>query len=202
MKKLLILILFFSLLIISGCTKKEAKTTVTPLQESKNKISDEAPAKSANQMRSVIKEDFTLEAPEAWLESESLPGVSLMMINSQERPTNSAAQKINFRSYFSVSYDQLGERNLEEQLEVLKKQIKQVAPDISFTTPSSILINGQETRVLEGDLRQQGVDFKVLIFMIAGRDKDIWIMSFNTLQEDWLDNKDLLYQIGQSFKLK
>lgn len=155
-----------------------------------------------SQFRTVAKDYFSLSVPDNWLEANAPSGVSLIMANTSENITNPDAKKINFRSYFSVTYDKPGEKNKKEYMEALKEGLKQSIPGIVFTEKNAIKINGKESSVLEADLTQQGIDLKLLMFLIDGKDKDIWIMSFNTIKDNWSGYETMFYQIAESFRVK
>jgi len=152
--------------------------------------------------RLVVKDDFSLRAPKEWLEAGAPVGVSLMLVNNNEQTSNVAAKKINFRSYLSVSYDTLANNTKEQYLEILKSNLKQAIPGAIFTDSDSLLIDSRPTDVLEAEISQQGADFKVLMFVVSGEGKDVWVISFNTLKENGDNYKNLFYQIAESFKVK
>lgn len=197
MKKILIYGLFFSLLIFSGCSLKGA-----------NKIKDAnqnqtLPPVVSNEARLVARDAFSIEAPENWKESPALmPGISLMMVNSTEASARPEVKRINFKSYFSISYATLDEKNLEEYTAGLKKQLVNMVGDIEFQDLEPTVIDGRTARVFSADLNQQGLDFKFLMFVAAGKNKDVWMISFNTLADDLEGYRDLFYKIATSFKEK
>jgi len=192
MKKFFLGGLLFSLLIFSGCAlKKDLSSTV----------SNESPAVN-NESRVVVKDSFSLEAPANWQEIPSMPGVSLMMVNSTETSERPEVKKINFKSYFSISYATLKEKTLTEYTAGLKDQLTRMVSGISFQDLEPIVINGRPANVFSADLNQQGVDFKLLMFVAEGTNKDVWMISFNTLAENLSGYQDLFYQVAESFKVK
>jgi len=151
----------------------------------------------------VIKDAFSLEAPANWLEGASIPGVSLMMVNNSEEISDPAAKKINFRSYFSVSYDQLKEKTLTEYVRWLKEEdLTKLISGINFRDDETITINGRTAAVFKADFRQQGVDFTLLMFVIASGEQDVWLVSFNTLADRSAEYESLFYEIAGSFRVK
>jgi len=52
------------------------------------------------------------------------------------------------------------------------------------------------------EIAQQGVDFKVLMFLIKGGGDDIWLISFNTAQGYWSEYQNLFQEIAASFEIK
>ncbi len=153
--------------------------------------------------RLVTKDKFSLRAPEEWLEAQDIPaGTLLIMVNDGEQVNNATAKQIGFRSYFSIVYDNSGQVPQENYLDALKDGLKQVFSGVVFSEKDSISIDGKQAKVLESSLSQQGIDFKILMFVFSGKNKDMWVVSFNTLPEKWNDYQGLFYQMAESFKLK
>jgi hypothetical protein len=203
---LLTIVLLLPVMLMSGCSSR--KSEVGPEGIINPESAPLVQEKDENGMRLIDKDYFSLEAPENWQETSSLPGISLFMVNREEKIDDPAAQKINFRSYFSVSYQELADMNLDEQVEVVKSQVRQVAPDIEFFDGKSLTVNGSPARVLVGKLSQQGVNFKVMVVVAPeavtkdGKGSGLWVMSFNTLEDNWNENEDLFYRIAGSFGVK
>jgi len=160
----------------------------------------------ANQIPSqeytLEKEDFSINIPAGWKEVPPSRGVSAMVINISEQPTEEAAKRINFKSYFAVSYDTLEGKTREKYLEDYKQKLRGVFPEIVFVNENPGSIGGKDAYFIEASLAQQGVDYKVLLVLVRGKGDDIWIISFNTLEGDWLKYKDLFYQTAESFKVR
>ena len=148
------------------------------------------------------KDGFSVMVPKGWKEATAPTGVSVMVVNTGEEITDPALQKINFKSYYSVSYDNLGERTREEYITYIKDMVKQFAPGINFSSEEDLKINGRDIYKLEADITQQGANFKVLIFLIEGNGDDIWNMSFNSGAENWEKNKEIFNKIAESFIAK
>ncbi|MDD5031418.1 MAG: PsbP-related protein [Patescibacteria group bacterium] len=148
------------------------------------------------------KEGFSVIVPRGWKEAVAPTGVSAMVVNTGEEITDPALQKINFKSYYSVSYDTLGERTRGEYVAYIKEVVKQFAPTIIFSAEEDLKINGRDVYKLEADITQQGADFKVLIFLISGKGDDIWNMSFNSGLANWDKNKESFNRIMESFTTK
>ncbi len=201
MKKTLIVGLFFSILLFSGCSLKKAEN----YSQDNNQVGRDPnlPQITNNESRLVARDAFSLEAPAVWKESPAMmPGVSLMMVNSAETPERPEVKKINFRSYFSVTYATLGGKTLEQYRASLKDKLTQMVTEISFQDLEPITIDGRPVQVFSADLTQQGVDFKFLMFVAEGKDKDVWMISFNTLAESLSGYQDLFYKIADSFRVK
>jgi len=155
-----------------------------------------------SQEYTLEKEDFSINVPAGWKELSPPSGVSAMVLNVGEQPTEDAAKRINFKSYFAVSYDTLAGKTREKYLENYKQKLKEVLPEIVFVNENPGSIGGKDAYFIETDLAQQGVDFKVFLVLVRGKGDDIWTISFNTLKSDWLKYKDLFCQIAESFEIR
>lgn len=216
MKKAFIVGLFFSLLIFSGCSLKKTEKPVNQTGNvnqvenvnqtgNLNQIgqSPDLPQVINNDSRLVSRDAFSLEAPANWRESPALvPGISLMMVNSTETSTRPEVKKINFKSYFSVSYATLDGKTLAEYPTYLKTKLTEMVSGITFQDLEPTVIDGQPAKVFSADLTQQGVNFKFLMFIIEGKNKDVWMISFNTLAESLSDYTSLFNKIATSFRAK
>lgn len=150
----------------------------------------------------LVKDDFSIKKPDGWEEASAPVGVSAIIVNTNEQITDPAAKKINFRSYFSVSYDTLQGKTEPEYFNYIKNSLTQSLPEIKFTQEKQITINNDKAQALEADLTQQGVDFKILMVITKGQENDVWIIAFNTLKSKWDGYKDLFYQTAATFRLK
>jgi hypothetical protein len=200
----LIISLVLVLILAAGCSLKKTGGPETNYNDANDaKRCPDLPKVVNNESRVVIKDAFSLEAPANWLEGASIPGVSLMMVNNSEEISDPAAKKINFRSYFSVSYDQLKEKTLTEYVRWLKEEdLTKLISGINFRDDETITINGRTAAVFKADFRQQGVDFTLLMFVIASGEQDVWLVSFNTLADRSAEYESLFYEIAGSFRVK
>jgi len=212
MKKILIGGLFFSFLLFSGCSLKGVEKKVANNQDKPGSRVDNfvdsnrpsnLPQEVESESRLVNNEAFSLEAAANWKESPALvPGVSLMMVDSAETSTRPEVRRINFKSYFSVSYATLDGKTLTQYNTYLKDKLTQMVKSITFKDLEPTIIDGRPTQVFSADLTQQGVDFKVLMFVATGKDNDVWMISFNTLAENLDKSQALFSQIATSFRVK
>jgi hypothetical protein len=155
-----------------------------------------------NQEAFIVKDDFSILLPEGWIETAGFQGISAMAINAEEEITDPEVEKINFRTYYSVTYDTLQGRTMEGYAEYIKESLRQLLVDVNFTSEGTSELNGQDVYIIETELFQQGVDFKVLMFLIKGEEDDIWLVSFNTTKSNWDQYQDLFRKIAASFKTK
>lgn len=150
----------------------------------------------------LVTDDFEIIFPSEWRQTTPPIGVSAMAVNSNEQINDAAAQKINFKSYVAVSYDTLQEKSLSEYLQVVKNQLQQTISNVVFAQERDTTINGRTARAIEANLTQQGVNFKILMVAIQGVGDDVWVISFNTLQNSWMEYQEIFPDIANSFKLK
>ncbi len=150
----------------------------------------------------IITDDFSIDLPMGWKQTEPAMGASAMAINADEQLNDPAAKKINFRSYFAVSYDTLQGKDLSEYLQGVKVQLQQVVPSAVFAQENDTVINGQAARAMEINLTQQGVSYKILMVAVVGKGDDVWVMSFNTIESSWDAYKETFSSIAKSLSLK
>lgn len=150
----------------------------------------------------LIKDSFSISIPQGWEETQAPMGVSAIAVNTSEEVNDPAAQKINFRSYLSVSYDSLQGKNKEEYIKYVKSSLEQLSTDVNFIEDKQIMVGGKEAQAMEIEIIQQGVNFKVLLVLIWGENEDIWVMGFNTTKDKWGEYNSLFYQTASTFQIK
>ncbi|MDD5043607.1 MAG: hypothetical protein PHD51_02970 [Patescibacteria group bacterium] len=164
---------------------------------------DGAPREGVAGDNSILdKADFSIMLPAGWRETSAPPGVSVMAVNAREKITDPEAQKINFQTNFSVSYDTLGDRTREEYVEYFKNTLKQVVPEVVFTGEQVKTINGRDFLLIEATVKQRGVDFGAAVALTAGGSNDIWAISFNATKSNFTSYGELFDKILGSFKIK
>jgi hypothetical protein len=147
------------------------------------------------------KEGFIVDLPEGWVEVETVMGSSATAINNQEQINNADAVKIGFRSYYSVVHDSFNEETNNDYLEKIEASLKGNFPEAEISKEEGKTLNGGLIYFIEADINQQNIDFKVLL-AVNIKDKDVWIISFNTLKENWEGYKNLFHQIAENFQIK
>lgn len=150
----------------------------------------------------LVTDDFEIDLPAGWEEVAPPMGTSIMAVNKDEKLDDPAAQRINFRSYFAVSYDTLQGKGISEYLENVKSQLEQAIPNVVFRQEQNTTINGRTAWAVEANLTQQGVDFEILMVVVKGEGDDVWVISFNTLQSSWAEYQETFSNIAHSFNLK
>lgn len=150
----------------------------------------------------IITDDFSINLPAGWDQIAPAIGTSAMAVNTNEDINDPAAQKINFKSYFAVSYDTLQGKSMNDYLQIVRNGLSQTISNIVFTKEQDMTINGSSAHAMEAELTQQGADFKILMVAVAGQGEDVWVMSFNTTESNWDGYEETFYNIADSFSLK
>ena len=52
---------------------------------------------------------------------------------------------------------------------------------------------------MDGYVRQDNTDFRVLTVAIKGKGDDVWVFNFNTTEDKWENNSLIFEQISDSF---
>jgi hypothetical protein len=144
---------------------------------------------------------FSVKLPGGWIEVEPVYGSIATVVKNQELINDTYAQKLNFRSYYSVLRDTVGDKTEQEYLEEIKNSLKKNFTDIMISDEEIKESNGAKIYFMESKLNEQNVDFTILL-AVNIKDQDVWTISFNTLSEKWEEYKDIFYQIADSFERK
>jgi len=176
---------------ISDESQEEFVDTTTTLKQ----IADKPQSK-------IITDDFSIDLPDSWRETNPVMGTTAMAVKTNETLSDPAAQKINFNSYFAISYDTLTGKTLQEYVDFTKQTLVQAIGDINFVLDEDIVINNRNAKKIEFEMSQQGVNFKVLLVLVKGEENDIWTISFNTTKNDWEKYENVFYNIASSFVVK
>lgn len=148
-----------------------------------------------------VGDDFTIVSPRDWIQTHMQSTLVSFQNPNEKHPEGSTASKINFKSYIAVSFDNVQGKTLEEIAESVKQQIQAVVPSVSFGSETDELIDGQPAKIIEANLAQQNVDFKVLMTVIMKDDK-YFTISANTTAQKWTEYNETFYDTSRSFKFK
>lgn len=148
-----------------------------------------------------VGDDFTIVSPPDWIQTHMQSTLVSFQNPREAQPENSAAAKINFKSYIAVSFDNTQEKTLDETVRLVKQQTRSVVPTISFDSETSGTIDSQPAKFIEASLNQQDVDFKVLLVIIM-KDNKYFTISANTTAQKWTEYRDVFYSTANSFKFK
>lgn len=161
-------------------------------------VTDAAPTSNI-----IEKEYFSLELPKEWIEKSAQTGIEMMAVNLNEKITNEEAKKINFRTYLAIIYYNLDGMTEQNFIENFKKSAIKSTQDIKFQSEETTEVDGNKVSTFEVSLSQNGVSYKSLIGIVFEKEsKDVWVLTFNTLSENWDRNKEQLNNILKSFKVK
>jgi len=180
-------------------------TKQTPAENQKGTESGTGAGNQANAeqpQNKIITDDFSINLPSGWKQTAPAIGASAMAVNANENINDPAVQKINFKSYLAVSYDTLQGKSMSDYLQIVKNGLSQTIQNVIFTKEQDITINENAAYAIEAELVQQGVNFKILMIVIAGQGEDVWVISFNTTKNSWDGYKETFYNIADSFSLK
>lgn len=148
-------------------------------------------------------EDFSIVIPEGWDKSQQpLSGTLLALYKNKEDHTDDPnAQKINFKSYIAISFDRTQGKTKGQILDMVKQSLSQLSPNAKINTLPQETVDNQIADLVEIDLAQQDVNFKVLVAVIVKGDK-YFTMSANTTAKKWASYKEDFYKALKSLKLK
>lgn len=151
----------------------------------------------------LVKDDFSILLLKGWREIPPVvQGVTLSVVDEEGDYSAPDVKRINFRSNYNVSYDQLKSRDIGQYTEYIKSVVKQMTPDVVFSNEGTLAIHGREAHIFEGEISQQGLDFHVMVVLIPGDNGDVWNISFNSLKSDWVRNAPLFARVANSFQVK
>lgn len=147
-------------------------------------------------------DDFFLTYPAGWRSAPAISGVSAMIVKENENIADPEAKKMNFQTYLAIAYDSSEGQTKDEVVEYLKNELRAVIPEIVFSRENFLTVNGREVYATEITFRKSGLDFHVLEVLVWGKENDLWVLSYNTLEELWQDYVFDFEKITQSFIVK
>ncbi len=148
----------------------------------------------------VLGNGFSILIPAGWTKQEAPLGISLLVTDTVNQPQEERAQQINFVSYYAVTLDSLDDvEDLEEYEKVLKKTLLEYSPQAIFKNEKILDINANPARSFELEIKENKIEFKVLVVIIKGKGDDVWAISFNTVKADWEQNRTVFEKVAQSF---
>jgi hypothetical protein len=162
---------------------------------------EETPSETKSETNLYVGEDFTIARPENWIQTHLQSTLVSFQNTSESYPEGSAPAKVNFKSYVAVSFDNTQANTIEEISSLVKQQIQAVIPGASFGSKIKETISGQPAVITEIDLRQQDIDFKVLMGIIMKEDK-YFTISANTTTQKWPEYGPIFYDMIRSFRFK
>ncbi len=155
-----------------------------------------------NNQNIFANDDFSFTYPNGWQSVPPPTGVSAMIVKQNETITDPQAKKMNFQSYVSVSYTSSDNKDKKQIIEAIKTQLQSLSPNIVFSHEQSLIINKNDAYAMEMNLNQSSIDFHILMALIWGKENDVWVISFNTLESLWEGYADTFGEISRSFAIK
>lgn len=152
----------------------------------------------------IIKKDgFSIKLPAGWREIAAAVGLSMMAINEEEVITNEIAKKANFRSYYAVSYDTAKNGTTAKDYAIyIKTETTRGAPDIVFKEEGDFDATEGKAYFISANNTQKGINQKIAMVIYEGKNEDMWVFTFSTLQENWGTNKEIFQSIADSFVIR
>ncbi|MDD5750597.1 MAG: hypothetical protein PHU56_03035 [Candidatus Pacebacteria bacterium] len=150
----------------------------------------------------LVTDDFSIDLPDGWRQAPPVVGATAMAVNANETSSDPAVQKINFKTYVAVSHDTLEGKTIDEYLQNLKSELQRVIEGAVFTKEHDIAIGDKSAHAMEAEMVQQGINFKVLMVVMAEEGEDVWVISFNTTQSNWDGYVAMFYDTVNTFRLK
>jgi tellurite resistance-related uncharacterized protein len=144
--------------------------------------------------------EFSIYVPDGWERIEASTGSKVTILNSMEVVSNPIAQKNNFRTYYSVIYDGLKGAKQEDYLKNLKDYLSTSIPGAKITKESTETGSYQDFNVIESDFSENELNLKFMV-AVYFKGNDVWLLTFNTLTENWVNYQELFYQIAKTFKV-
>ena len=124
-----------------------------------------------------------------------------MVINGNEKPQDENTEKINFRSYFAITYIST-DKSLEEYFPEYENTLKNAVKDAQIENITEGNVNGHSAKFLELKTNQQNIDFKAFVALIKGKNNDVWTLSFNTTEKLWPNYTSFISDLLNTFKIK
>lgn len=148
-------------------------------------------------------EDFSIVIPEGWTKNQQpLPGTLLTLYKTGESHADDPnAQKINFKSYIAISFDRTQGKTMSEVLDLIKQSLSQLSPNAKISQLAQETVDNQTADLVEVNLAQQDVNFRVLIAVVIKGDK-YFTFSANTTEKKWASYKEDFYKVLKSLSLK
>jgi hypothetical protein len=197
------IIFWYSKLLVSGPSPSSpavsnVNSAPMPIPETSGQNQTNQPANE----NVFANDDFSLTYPAGWRSVPAMSGVSAMIVKGNENITNPEAKKMNFQSYLAVSYDSSEGKTKEQVIDYVKKEITSALPDVVFSNEKNLTVNSRDAYATEATFTKSGVNFHVLMVVVWGNGSDLWILSFNTLEELWQNYISDFEKITQSFVVK
>jgi hypothetical protein len=154
--------------------------------------------------RTIERQGFSIIAPAGWKEFGAPPTDGIMVQNKNEVLKDKVAADINFKVYYSVNHQALGNMDIASFKESFKSKIGKKLDKAKFSNEHKEKIDGYDSIFLEyeGIDKSKKVNFSIMTIFVPGLGQDVWLISFNTAKSNWNDDKGAFYKIAKTFKLE
>ncbi len=146
-------------------------------------------------------EFFSVKLLNEWIQVQPISGAYAMAIKDKEQINDAVAKELGFASYYSVVKDTYIEKSVQDYLNKIKTSLEQNFTGIILSDKESHKTENGEIYFIESEFNHQNINLKSLL-AINIKNENVWIVSFNTLQEKWQEYENLFYEIADSFKIK
>lgn len=143
----------------------------------------------------IVTSNYNLVLPSGWQTAKEDDEQSIF-VNASEVAVN------NFQTYLSISKDQTQDKTFADHISYLKSQIEESAPGIRFDNENNFIKNGRDIFAMDGYVRQNNADFRILTIAVRGSGDDVWVLNFNSLADKWEENALVFEEIFDSFEIK
>jgi hypothetical protein len=197
-KKTKIIIITAAVIVLAGLTGlyfiKQNRNTIPVNSNPENSVEQK--------QEKIVTEYYSIDLPVGWKQTESVPEVSAMAFYLDEKVTDPAIQKLNFKSYLTINSDTLGNRSMADYLQEIRNSLTQAVTKAVFAKEQDLTINDNLSHEMEIEIIQEGTDFKLLMVIVKGKEDDVWTIMFDTTKDNWDGYKDMLYTSANSFVVK
>jgi len=95
-----------------------------------------------------------------------------MVINASENNEDANVKKLNFKSYYAITYITT-EKSLNDYLPEYESAMKDAVSNVVFGNVSDGLVNNYPAKFLELNINQQNIDFKTFVALVKGEENDV-----------------------------
>ncbi|MBI2042550.1 MAG: hypothetical protein HYT21_02290 [Candidatus Nealsonbacteria bacterium] len=209
-----VLLILFALIAIAGAAvlfyPKTQPGTPSPIkieeQEQKEKDEENTLPESIEEelstQRTLNADLYSIIIPEGWVQAVIDSDKFLALVIKPDGPVDIVdPANIDYDTYYAINNTKMETNSLDEYVDVLKQNLVKQINSIEFTRQSYGAINGHDAIYLESTSSIGGEDYSTLLTFVLD-EKWVWAISFNTLKDDWGENKSTFYRVSDSLIIK
>jgi len=95
-----------------------------------------------------------------------------MVINASENNEDANVKKLNFKSYYAITYITT-EKSLNDYLPEYESEMKNAVSGVIIENVNDGLVNNYPAKFLELKINQQNIDFRTFVALIKGEGNDV-----------------------------